>query len=163
MTAPTLALNPIEWQIAWPDRAVSSAAKELQEWVNNAIDTEYSVAWGKRQWDLEAACSEASESNWDGYGAHRVDYLTYVTAKKFLEALPTTPIDPEIAVDPDGEVSITWRKAVGRVFSVSVGASGRLSYAGIWGSVNNHGTEYFFDQLPSSIKAGLARLFPAGL
>lgn len=160
MTASNVALNPVE--VHWPDRAISSDAENLRGLMILVTNKKYSIAWEKKGWDLEAACSEAAETDWDGYGAHPVDYLTYHTAKRFLEVLPPTPLDPEIAIDPDGEVSITWRKAQEQLFSVSVGGTGRLSYAGIFGVINNYGTEYFNEQIPPSIKAGLARLFPTG-
>jgi hypothetical protein len=162
MTVLNVALNPVEVRVNWQDRAVSSDAEKLRGLVILATNKKYSIAWEKKRWDLEAACSEAAEADWDGYGARRVDYVTYYVAKRFLEALPHTPLDPDIAIDPDGEVSMTWRKAADQLFSVSIGGTGRLSYAGIFGAVNAYGTEYFNEQVPPSIQAGLARLFPTG-
>lgn len=157
----TLVLNPTN--TIWADNAVSVEAKEIGNRLRQTIDADPSVAWGKRRWDLNAACWEASEANWDGYGAGPVELATYEVAKKFLDVLPSTPADPDIAIDPDGEVSITWRKAPRQVFSVSIGGDGRISFAGIFGARDIYGTEYFVDQTPPAVVAVLARLFPTGI
>lgn len=160
MTSAAIAINPVELQSDWADRAMSSDAQELRGLLKLVGTADTSLASRKKRWELENVCSEASEPNWDGYGAPPVSYLTYSVAKAFLETLPHIPIDPDIAIDPDGEVSFAWHKAPRQLFTVSVGRTGRLSYAGIFGDVNTYGTEYFNDQVPSPITTGLARLFP---
>jgi hypothetical protein len=51
-------------------------------------------------------------------------------ARRFLFALPTDVAVPELALDPDGEISFDWVADRGRNFSVSLGSSGRVSFAG---------------------------------
>jgi hypothetical protein len=145
-----------------PDRAIGNEAMVLRELVRRAMAADPSVFLSKRHWDLEALWWETASENWDGYGARALDGAAYKHAKAFLSALPITTPDPDVAADPDGEVSFTWYRDPRRVFSVSIGGSGRVSYAGLFGSSTVHGTEFFDDALPEPVEANLARLFPAG-
>lgn len=107
-------------------------------------------------WDV---FQESSEENWDGYGARIVDAITYVHAKNFLEALPTTLPGPQVSAEPDGEISFEWYIGPRWVFSISVGRENELTYAGLFGRSTAHGTEYFTDGLPKPIAENLDRLF----
>lgn len=123
-----------------------------------------SITMGKSYLDamesLEDVFQECSSENWDGYGARVVDGLTYVHARKFLEALPTTLPAPEVAAEPDGEIAFEWHIGPRWVFSVSVGRENELTYAGLFGRSTAHGTEdYFADEIPSAIMENLDRLF----
>jgi len=111
--------------------------------------------------ELEEVASEAASPNWDGYGAQAVDPRTVQEAKRLLDALPTTTPVPEVSADPDGEVAISWNLDSSWVFSVSVGPSGRLSYAGLFGTSKAYGTEWFLDEIPEAILDNISRLFKA--
>jgi hypothetical protein len=111
---------------------------------------------------LNAAFSDAEMDDWDGQGAAAADQETYAVARAFLRALPVTIANPSISIDPDGEASFTWARKRDAMFSVSVARDGRLSYAGLYGSKTNYGTESFVDQIPKAIRDNLARLFPEG-
>lgn len=151
-------------------RAVGDEARSIEQQIRDAVQQrrrdslplQASAAWSKRHWDLNTACLEASSPGWDGYGALPVDLETFEVASRFLDALPPTPEDPEIAIDPDGEVSITWRRSRHQLFSVSIARGGRISFAGIFGERDRSGTEFFSEEIPSAVLDGLARLFPAG-
>jgi hypothetical protein len=80
-------------------------------------------------------------------------------ARQFLSVIPEAWPSPEIAADPDGEVSFEWARSPNWVFTVSVAGDGRLSYAGMFGPNRVHGVETFAGTLPEAIVAGLARLF----
>ena len=108
---------------------------------------------------LEVAYKEASRENWDGYGASPVSGASYDRAKRFLRTLPSTLPPPEVAIDPDGEISFEWRGGSRQVFSVSVGPRGELNYAGLFGTSKAHGVEYLEDKLPETIVDNLRRLF----
>lgn len=159
MTAPAI---PFEPMLPPAGRAVSSEAKVLRGLFEVALDPRLSIVLGKRDRDLESACLEAAVENWDGYGAEPVDRAAYERARVFLRALPVTAPDPEISVDPDGEVSFTWQREPRKVFSISVGRSRLVSYAGVFGPNTTYGDEHFVDELPQVVKSNLARLFPAG-
>ncbi len=51
-------------------------------------------------------------------------------AARLLFALPTDLPIPGLSLDPDGEIAFDWFGERGRNFSVSLGLSGRLSFAG---------------------------------
>src|ERR1700682_4975395 len=67
------------------------------------------------------AWSEASRLNWDGYGAKPAQRASVVKAFEFIDALPKNIPTPEIAVDPDGEISFDWYGGARRQVSISVG------------------------------------------
>lgn len=160
MTAPLLVFTSIGGRHTWPDRTIGEAARLVRNRLKGAIDPDRSVAFGAKRWELEEACSEASVANWDGYGARAVDGTTYERARAFLEALPINLQAPEIAIDPDGEVSFRWQRAIGEVLSVSVSGESRLSYAALFGEEDTYGTTYFHGEIPPTVSAALARLFP---
>lgn len=122
-----------------------------------------SVAFGVRHEEarlaLDQAFLDASYEDWDCHGAKQAHPLSYYHARRFIAALPTTLPVPEFGVDPDGELSIEWYRAPRRVFSASVGRNGRLTYAGLFGRSESHGTEYSLDEIPDSILANVGRLF----
>jgi hypothetical protein len=107
---------------------------------------------------LEEARIRTARPNWDGYGARSIDAISYRDAIRFLRALPTTTPVPDIDVDPDGEVSITWYGEGRDTFSVSVGRNGRLSYSGLYGISQSFGTEWLVSEIPSPIIQNLHRL-----
>lgn len=136
---------------------VENVFTELQK---HALD---SVALGKAKQDaldsLYATFSEGCQSGWDGYDASAASYESYFRAKRFIEALPANFPAPEVALDPDGEVSLEWYCGPGRVFSVSVGANDELTYAGKFSPTKKtHGTEPFTGQVPKVILDNIRRL-----
>lgn len=111
---------------------------------------------------IETACAEASEDNWDGYGARKFQPDSLKHAKIFVSALPRVIPIPEVSVDPDGEFSFTWQRAPRLVFSVSISKDGVLSYAGLFGrNKKAHGTEDFIQTIPKAVTDNLERLFSA--
>jgi hypothetical protein len=108
---------------------------------------------------LYAVFCEGRAPGWDGYGARAASYESYLQAKRFIEALPGEFQHPEIALDPDGEISLEWRAGGGGTFSISIGASGELTYAGKFNSsAKTHGIEPFTDEIPGVILGNVRRL-----
>lgn len=161
MTA-VLSIDAPEHARTWADRAIGTEARTLRELFDHALDRRSSVALGQGLWDLDHACFEAIESNWDGYGALPVQPNAYPYAEMLLRSLPFTTPKPDIGIDPDGEISFTWYRGPRNVFSISIGGAGRLSYAGFFGASSVHGTEYLVDKIPEMVEDNLARLFPGG-
>ena len=118
-----------------------------------------SVIFGQRYWALAEAYQEALEDNWDGYGALAASTETYRSAVLFLDLLPSSAPDPEVAIDPDGDVSFDWHLGPRANFSVSISAAGQLSYAGLYGQNSNYGSESITDGLPRAVLDNLRRLF----
>jgi len=102
---------------------------------------------------------ECCQAGWDGYSAKAVSYETYLHAQRFLEDFPTNYPLPEIAADPDGEISFEWYAGKNRVFSMSIGAGERMSWMMICGSISMHGTEPYFDEIPSAVFQCIAKLY----
>ena len=79
------------------------------------------------------------------------------TALKFAFLLPRSLPIPEVAADPDGEISFDWIKSQ-KLFSVSIGADGKISYAGRFSAKSKvHGTEQFSEAIPSEVLRGIEK------
>ncbi len=109
--------------------------------------------------ELYNVWGECSSENWDGYGAQPVDPNSFNEAERFIRALPTTVRKPEVAVDPDGEISLEWYFEPRKVFSVSIGKRSEITYAGLYGLNKTYGREYFDDEIPKAIFDNFERLF----
>ncbi len=69
-------------------------------------------------------------------------------ALRLVRALaPGLPL-PEVAIDPDGAISLDWMPSRTRAFSISVSDSDRLAYAWMNGSDRGHGAVRFTDSPP---------------
>ena len=110
--------------------------------------------------DLDELCKEADQQDWDGEGAAPVQ----VGARRYAIALVAELAEgtrfPEVAVDPDGEISLGW-EAGNQVFSISISGVGRFSYAGLFGTGDCHGTEWMVEQVPVEVTHQLDRLLLA--
>lgn len=88
---------------------------------------------------LENLIAEHSTPGWDGQEAPAISYLIAQNAREFIRALPASIPAPELAVDPDdGAISFEWHGGFRKVFSISIGASGRLACAGLNGTDRWH-------------------------
>ena len=78
-------------------------------------ETLQSVSLGEDKSDalksLYKAFCEACQLGWDGHNAPSASYESYVKAEKFIQAFPANIPAPEVALDPDGEVSLEWYRA----------------------------------------------------
>lgn len=107
---------------------------------------------------IDNAFLDAMHPDWDGYGAEPVTRETGEIAHALLDAFPTYLPAPEIAADPDGEMSFEWHAGYRRVFSISVASNRRLSYAGLDGLGSVHGTDAFRGQVPLPVLFHLVRI-----
>ncbi len=144
------------------DRGVSDDAQALNLFVEKMLeDCSQSVIIGANESLLELynLWEKCVSENWDGYGAQPVDPNSFNEAERFIRALPTTVRKPEVAVDPDGEISLEWYLEARKVFSVSIGKRNEITYAGLYGLNKTYGREYFDDEIPKAIFDNLDRLF----
>lgn len=112
----------------------------------------HSIHQADAESDLRATWEECSEKGWDGYSAKPISGMTLLYAQRFLRSLPSELPGPEVSADNDGEVSFEWYGGPRRVFSVSVGSSGDLTYAGLFGDIEkHHGVIRFKDMIPSRV------------
>lgn len=149
----------IDW---WtPDSAVSEEARVLREATVRAArsETAMSPEADRRLRALVAAATEAAVDDWDGYNAAGASEAATAFAGQVLQSIPKGWPSPEIAVDPDGDISLEWSLGPERVFTVSVSSKGILHYAGLFGDSKTHGAEAFLGQLPSAIVGNLERLY----
>jgi hypothetical protein len=87
-----------------------------------------------------------------------VDLETAHAALMFAQILPRSLPVPEIAADPDGEVSFDWLGPAGKMFSVSVSKDGRIAYAGRFGEKSKiHGIEQLSEILPAEVVRGIQK------
>ncbi len=144
------------------EQGVSDDAKKLNELFDNALAFAHSVSMGDRFRGavsaLREAYEEASSADWDGYGGQAADPFNYIHALSLVSALPSTAPLPEIAVDPDGEVEFEWCRGPRWIFTVSIGKTGALSYAGIFGRNKVYGVEQLTEGLPEAIVQNIRRL-----
>lgn len=108
------------------------------------------------------AIYEAVNEEWEGYGGKVISPLVIVSALMFIKLLPTDLPTPEITIDPDGEVLFEWYHSPYRVFSVSVGASGKSVYAGLLGDERTHGTSSFASKFPRLFLEAIKKVYAIG-
>ncbi len=106
--------------------------------------------------DLYDLLSEAR----NGLHKSELDSPTFLAAKRFLLAFPKTLPFPEIALDSDGEISFDWEGKNRRMFSVSLRADGRLSYARKLGMTRSfYGIDEFDENVPETIVESVKKIF----
>jgi hypothetical protein len=138
--------------------ALSPEGKSIDD-VSATFRGESSISLSGRYMALDALWEEAGRDGWDGYSARPVSAVTYWKAKAFLAVVPPSLSQPRVSADPDGEVAFEWYAAPDLVFSVSIGPSGLLSYAGLFGRNKIYGSEQFLGELPRPIAESLSRLY----
>jgi len=108
---------------------------------------------------IEEVALECQAANWDGYGAHPVSERAKHQAQLFIDMLPYRLPAPDPIADPDGELALSWDFGPGHVFTLSIGPTGMLSYAGILGEgVRRHGMEPFKGGIPKAILESIDEL-----
>jgi len=112
--------------------------------------------------ELDSLLTEHSTPGWDGHEAPAISYATVQNARDFIRSLPASVPSPELAVDPDdAAISFEWHGGFRKVFSVSVGKSGRLACAGLDGTDRWHAALAFDgERLPEFIEHGIRRATP---
>jgi hypothetical protein len=93
--------------------------------------------------DFSELLASHCKEDWDGYGGLPANPLAVEAAADFIRALPQDMMQPEVAVDPDGQISLEWFGAKDRIFSISFSDRGRVAYAGIDGTDRWRGAEMF--------------------
>lgn len=141
------------FQLAWApsETGCSTTAQRLRGMFDDVLNSETSVVLGERYRSLAEAFLEALAGNWDGYGAQPTDHATLAKASALLRALPTGIPDPEIGVDPSGQITFEWYRGPRRVFTMSIHRDGDLSYAMLLGGEKTHGSAHFGEEIPQQV------------
>jgi len=108
---------------------------------------------------MRVQIEECSENNWDGYGAQSIKYKSYENARILLNNLPKSVEDPEVSIDPDGNIYFEWYKNHVQVFSVIVDSDKKIYYALLQDERREHGCEPFFDEIPKRLLEILSEFF----
>jgi len=106
--------------------------------------------------DLSEISEEAKIENWAGYESKAITKNEIENAARVIQSLPFDIQNPELGIEPDGQITFEWYKDSNHVLSMSVDEN-RLHYACINGLSKSHGEEPFFGQFPERI-AFLIRL-----
>lgn len=102
--------------------------------------------------NLARVARECAQENWDGYGAKAISQAACDRVRAFLDDLPIWMPAPDIVPEADGELAIEWDLAPNRIFSVSIGESGPLHFAGLFGhEKERHGVEAFDGKISEEI------------
>ena len=146
------------------NRALSADARDIEaSYLGCFEDYSQSITYQKPFDEIKEYWNEiienCSDVNWNGYAAEPFDNDSFLVAAKFINLLPDNIQRPEITADSDGEVVLEWFNGPGRMFSISFGRKGVLSYAGIFGINKTHGKEYFESGIPSNILEKIKRVF----
>ena len=143
--------------------AQSGPAKKLDklhERVREHILNSYvmSNATEKVLTELKEVREDASRTGWDGYDARPLDPDSYKFAIRFLNALPTSAPLPEVSADTEGEVALDWIFGKRKALTVSIGPTGRCTFAWMLGQKTYQGTDWIYDEIPEEIVLALGKL-----
>ena len=132
----------------------------MQEEIREHLLSSYTVRDARERLleELDSLCVAASSQGWDGHESKPINLGAYEMAKVFIKALPTTAPLPELSADPDGEVSLDWSFGKRRALTISVGPTGRCSFAWILGQRSNRGTDWIEDEIPAQIAFALRQV-----
>jgi len=109
---------------------------------------------------IEEVALECQSPGWDGYAAQPISMNAKADAQRLVDSLPFGLAPPDTIPDPDGEIALSWDLGPGHVFTVSIGASGTVSYAGLLGGgVKRHGMEPFKATVPKAILEAIEELY----
>jgi hypothetical protein len=84
-------------------------------------------------------------------GSDPIDPLTLEHTLRFVDALPMGFAEPDPGLDPDGEITLSWIGSKGHRLSLSIGPTGRVSYAYRIGPRRLNGTEWLGDSIPDEL------------
>ena len=135
-----LASGPLATSIDWAARQHRQVLRDSATLGNQRAIDELWEVW-----------TECQESGWDGYDALPVERQTLNSTYCLLDSLPYGFPRPSISADPDGQLTLEWRRSPRRVLSVSVDPDGYLHYAGLYGANKSYGTLVFFSTAPDEL------------
>jgi hypothetical protein len=121
---------------------------------------------------LRGLRDDCQKADWDGQGAlaitDKVIAITENVVGALFTLLPKGIPAPDLIPEADGEICISWSVDTDRQVSISVGAHGKINFAGQFGKEGGiHGWQPIDTTSPSALEKSiqdvakyLARLFP---
>lgn len=91
-----------------------------------------------------------------------VDARAFIRARNLLDTLPNGYAVPEVGLDPDGEISVDWLKPNREMVSVSIPATGDVSFAARLRDRKVFGTLQFSENFPAALSDLLRNLYHPG-
>lgn len=86
---------------------------------------------------IDAIKAECASDGWDGEGSLAITGETRSLALQVAiclsRILPAGSPPPDVVPESDGEICLSWSNTLGHIFSLSIGAHGKLNYAGQFG------------------------------
>ncbi len=146
-----------------PALVQGSAVSEAASWVQKLISivahsNESAQSLAGHEVEFQARLRAALDALVTDEDQYPVTTAAVCIASRFVRVLPANLPLPEVAIDPDGAISLDWILSRTRVFSVSVDDSGRLAYAWMSGSDRGHGVVRFENSIPTSLLAQITEL-----
>lgn len=142
--------------------AVSEAATLVQRLLGDvARGNERALSLSGREVEFQAQLRAALHDVITDEDQHPATTAAVRSASRFVRALPHSLPLPQVAIDPDGAISLDWMPSRTRAFSISVDESGRLAYAWIKGSDRGHGVVRFVDSIPTVLLSQLTDVIDA--
>ena len=136
--------------IGGESQAAQTVEREIRETIRHYKEPQFKLL----QSEIEEIASETNALP----TAAPINAATIEAATVFASQLPRSLPAPQVAPDPDGEISFDWMGRSGKIFSVSVNSVGRLAYAGRFGERSKvHGTEQLAEVCLPDIIRGIAR------
>ena len=110
---------------------------------------------------LRTIQNECQNLNWDAEGATPVVDTTMVLTKMVVEVLfrllPKGTPSPDLIPESDGEICISWSVDSNHIFSLSIGNTGKINFAGQFGNKGSvHAWQPIYTENLSAIEASLA-------
>jgi len=97
------------------------------------------------------ACAEHSAARRREQSLGMIYRYSVQLAFYFISALPQHVRDPECGVDPDGDINLEWFGARGHMLTLSISATGRITYAYVHGDQHERGALPMQDRIPSRL------------
>ena len=108
--------------------------------------------------ELSKVVLEAYEEGWDGYDALAANPVSMAHSINFIGLLPDNFLNPEVAIDIDGDVAFEWDAGPRKIISLRMSAGGSIKYASLIGFSKRYGTLYFNDSIPEEISKAISSI-----
>ena len=158
------AVAPMNAPVMWCVEGVSEESQEIRALISSIASQQRILASFRWRDSLLDEISQVSQScdkqGWDGYDAEPISSESAIRAAQLIELLPNSIQTPNVVPEPSGDISLEWRTADQKDFSLGVSGQ-NLVYAGIFGgSSKAYGEERFSRGLPSTVLEILTSYFP---
>jgi hypothetical protein len=90
-------------------------------------------------------------------------FQSYKYARQFIDLLKPRHMVPEIYIEPDVEIAFDWIASKDRYLSISISATGYLTYAVLFRGSRSRGRDKLTDEIPDQILFQIERFTKAAL